>query len=437
MTASPTLTRMFAVASAAIACLCLAVLYGAALTARPVAMDYEEAALLAQAGRLLPLDGDTARLLRVVPFGLTIAWLVLVRELLKKLGASQPARWMILAITAGSPVTIYAASHFLRAPLFAVIATACLVAVIGGRAAVAGILSGLACVVHPAGVALTFACAFIFLGGRQIRSAAVFAGIAMVLLAPSAGWRLAHAASGISASDRALVWGMNWVSIGEAVPWLIGLPGNYYWASVLLLLLAFTLWGRWRMLPDLFVLFYVAALPFRIWPPKMDLLAIVPLLAWMFWRGLRAVHKPEIQVAAATLVLAVEMVAGGIAAWHRNDRWADMERIFASIRKNTSTNAVVLADHDVAVALHTGRRVTPGYRRDPQHLFYDTHVPLVTPDQLRKSMIRSNPALVALTPADEGSYRRSVEALERGGVLEAVELPGAAPGYRVLRPSGR
>ena len=44
---------------------------------------------------------------------------------------------------------------------------------------------------------------------------------------------------------------------------------------------------------------------------------------------------------------------------------------------------------------------------------------------------------VALTPdrdfAESPAYHRAVEALERGGVLEAVAMPGVSGEYRLLR----
>ena len=73
-----------------------------------------------------------------------------------------------------------------------------------------------------------------------------------------------------------------------------------------------------------------------------------------------------------------------------------------------------------------------------------SHSPGSTPinvADLTAEFLKSGAAYVALSPdrdfAEAASYHKAMEALERGGLLEPVEGTGLAPGYRLLRATGR
>jgi hypothetical protein len=69
-------------------------------------------------------------------------------------------------------------------------------------------------------------------------------------------------------------------------------------------------------------------------------------------------------------------------------------------------------------------------------LVYAARQSAVTPDQLAGVIIRSRVNYVVLTPdrgyAESPSFHKSVEALERGGVLDPVITPGITQDYRLL-----
>ena len=62
-----------------------------------------------------------------------------------------------------------------------------------------------------------------------------------------------------------------------------------------------------------------------------------------------------------------------------------------------------------------------------------------TPDELSKAILMSHVSYVVLTPdngvAESASFHRSVEALERGGVVEPVAIPGMPRDYQFFKVS--
>jgi len=119
------------------------------------------------------------------------------------------------------------------------------------------------------------------------------------------------------------------------------------------------------------------------------------------------------------------------------DNWHEMERLFAFIRANTPADSVLMADLDPVFYLNTERRTVRGFVPDRYRSRYAPPGSLVTPDQLRASVLRDGVSYVALTPdrdlPESASYHKAVAALERGGVLEPVSVPGASGEYRLLR----
>jgi hypothetical protein len=91
--------------------------------------------------------------------------------------------------------------------------------------------------------------------------------------------------------------------------------------------------------------------------------------------------------------------------------------------------------------LNTGRKSIRGFVPDGYKLYYAPSNSLITPDQLGKQILENGVGYVALTPdrdfSEAPSYHRAVEALERGGMLEPVAIPGVSGEYRLLRLRGR
>ena len=119
------------------------------------------------------------------------------------------------------------------------------------------------------------------------------------------------------------------------------------------------------------------------------------------------------------------------------DNWNEMQKLFDFIHTNASPGSVLLANLDGAFFLNTGRKAVRGFAPAAFDLYYATPHAIVTPDQLSRAIVREGATYVALTP-DRGlpeseSFRRSVAALERGGVVEPLSVPGAPPDYRLFK----
>jgi hypothetical protein len=102
-----------------------------------------------------------------------------------------------------------------------------------------------------------------------------------------------------------------------------------------------------------------------------------------------------------------------------------MERLFSYIRSNTPPDAVILANLDPMFYLNTGRKaIRPSNS-------------VITPDRLGKQILENGVGYVAITPdrdfTEAPAYHRAVEALERGGMLEPVAVPGVSGDYRLLK----
>jgi hypothetical protein len=296
----------------------------------------------------------------------------------------------------------------------------------------------------------------------------VLAAVAMVMVAPWFGWSLAHVTRdayhtgsnvvasnilmGLPANEKLVVFMRNLVSLFASPFSLLTGMSNTIAIVATLLVLVWCLFVRRQLVPDLFVALYCLMLLCWIWPPERFLAPILPLVLWIGWRVFQKSKFREPLVAA---VLVAALVAGwaavsrlptarangyfptaGVAA----DKWSEMQKLFTFIRTNTAPGSILLANLDPAFYLDTGRKSVRGFVPNGFDLFYAPRQLAVTPDQLSNVILRSQVNYVVLTP-DSGtpespSFHRSVEALERGGVLEPVSIEGIAPNYRLLQVHG-
>ena len=114
-----------------------------------------------------------------------------------------------------------------------------------------------------------------------------------------------------------------------------------------------------------------------------------------------------------------------------------MRRMFGFIRANTTPDSVLLANLDGVFFLNTGRKAVRGFMPDGFDLFYAARQSAATPDQLSNTIERERVNYVVLTPdlglPESASFHKSVEALERGGIVEPVGIPGASRDYRLFQ----
>ncbi len=114
-----------------------------------------------------------------------------------------------------------------------------------------------------------------------------------------------------------------------------------------------------------------------------------------------------------------------------------MQKLFASIRANTDPSSVLLANQDAVVYLNTGRKAIRGFVPNGFDLYYAVRQSAITPDKLSNAIRQSQVSYVVLTPdagfAESPAFHESVAALERGGVVAPVDLPGESRDYRLLK----
>jgi hypothetical protein len=369
------------------------------------------------------------------------------------MGATAECATCLVLMTAASPTVLYLATGLYPEPLFAMLITASLVALLDERALAAGVLAGLATITLIKAAPLIVAGIVILTVTRRLRSAAWFAAGAMVFAAPWFGWRLAHsggpAASKLHASELAVLLGHNATLLAAAPFTLLTGYANLYPGLLTAIALLIVLIRRRQFVPDLFIGLYCVVLLFRTQPPLHAFAAVLPMFLWMLWRVARTGRFVTVTKATAGLMLAPALwfsaarvlpvvTLGAVASeTAKPDDWHEMQKLFAFIRGNTPGGAVLLADLDPLFYVNTARRTVRGFTPDSYKSYYAPSVSLVTPDQLLASVRRDHVNYVVLTPdpdlPESASFHKAVAAMERGGVLEPVEVPGVSAGYRLLR----
>jgi hypothetical protein len=206
---------------------------------------------------------------------------------------------------------------------------------------------------------------------------------------------------------------------------------------------------RRQLMPDLFVALYCLMLLCWAGPPQRFVAPIFPLVLWMLWRVYQHVRIQEALAACLLILLALifwtdlgrvrtTLRAGQFPAGNAQPSdWSRMRKLFSYIGASTPPDAILMANLDPVFYLNTGRKAIRGFSPDGYKLYYAHAESAVTPDELFAAITGSGVAYVALTPdrdfAESPAYHHAVEALERGGILEPVAIPGLTSDYRLLR----
>jgi hypothetical protein len=264
----------------------------------------------------------------------------------------------------------------------------------------------------------------------------------MLIAAPWFGWSLALGGwigssifSGLAASEKLAVLGQNALQLVRSpVSLLTGLSGTISMVTTVIVLLWCVI-ARRQLVPDLFVALYCLVLLCRTSPPERSVAAVLPLVLWILWRVLRLVKSRE---AVAALVV----IASAFALWadlRRPVNWTELQKLFTSIRANTPPDAVLLTDLDGMFFLNTGRKAIRGFNPNGYDLSYAPRQSSVSPDQLSKAILEQHVSYVVLVPdrnlPESEAFHRSIEALEHGGVVEPVDVPGESRGYQLFKVS--
>lgn len=414
---------------------------------------------------LFLLISDNPQWLKLLPVICGAGWLYLTWRLLVKMGASGNGALFLVGLTAASPMVVFLTTNLMSETLFAVFVTAALLCLLDERVVAAGLLAGLATLTRSAGVPLIVACILTLAARRRLREALIFAVTSMLVVSPWFGWSLAHATqdayygsgnytasnilTGLAVNEKAMVLSRNLLFLFAAPYSLLNGIINLFSVVTTAFIYGWSLFVRRQFVPDLFVLLYCLMLLCWTWPPERFMAPILPLLLWIVWRVFRNMELKE-ALAAIVVIAALLPVWTGISriptirsagyvtpTGKESDNWGELQKLFAYIRTNTPPESVLLANLDPVFYLNTGRKAVRGFAPSGYTLFYGEGPASVTPDLLSNAIAKSAVAYVALTPdrefAESPSFHSSVQALERGGVLEPVAIPGLSPEYRLLR----
>jgi hypothetical protein len=395
----------------------------------------------------------------------TAGWLLLTCKLLRRMGANYWGALGLALITAASPTTVFLASHLLSEPLFALLVTASLIAMLDDRPLTAGALAGLATITRSAGMPLLVATFLILVVRQRFRGAILYTAAATLIVAPWLGWALAHAShdpyysgasyastsilTSLGANEKATVLAMNALFLMGTPFTLLSGAGNIYAALMTFGLYVWSLIRRRQLAPDLFLVFYCLMLLCWAGPPQRFIVPVLPLVLWIPWRAFQNMKHRELLAASLIVLLALPLWVDGERLRYAArfgefpsspqppDDWHRMQILFDYIRTRTPSDAVIMANLDPVFYLNTGRKAVRGFFPDGYKLYYVPSDSVITPDHLAAEIMRNGVGYVALTPdrdfAESPAFHRAVEALARGGVLEPVPVPGAGADYRLLR----
>ena len=412
---------------------------------------------------VLTLVSQQAQWLKLLPLAGTAAWLVLTHKLLLKMGASKNAALLLVGLTAASPTVVFLSTNLLPQSFFALLATAALLVLLEERTLLAGALAGLATLTQSAGVPLIAACILTLVVRRRFRGALILAAAAMLIAAPWFGWSLAHVThdgnhttdatsnilTGLAANEKLVVLGSNLLFLfASPISLLTGITNVFSMIGTVAILF-WCFYVRRQLVPDLFVALYCLALLCWISPPQRSVAPILPLVLWIVWRVFRLIELREALAAVVLIVAAIALWADATRIFAARatgefavegtsaDNWSEMRKLFGFVRANTPRDSILVANLDGAFFLNTGRKTIRGFASNGFDLFYAPRQSAATPDQLSNAIVRERAGYLLLTPdrglAESASFHKSVEALERGGVIEPVSVPGAARDYRLFR----
>jgi hypothetical protein len=400
---------------------------------------------------LFVLISQKALWLKALPLACAAGWFWVTWKLLLKMGASREGALLLVGLTAASPFVIFLATNLMSETMFALLVAAALLFLLDDRPAAAGMMAGLATLTRTAGAPLIVACILTLVIRRRLRSAAIFTAVSALLVAPWLGWSLARAPhdgyygqenyvalnilSSFAANEKVVIVTHNALFLLSSIPSLLTGFTSVYTTLGVLVVGGWCLFARRQLVPDLFLALYCAMLLCWAWPPQRFVVPVLPLILWLGWRVLSRIRMREALAACIIIVAGAETWAAAHPA-PPADKWADMQTLFDYVKGHTSPDSVVMANLDPVIYLNTGRKAVRGFVSNGYGMRYAATPTGVTPDELSRSLIKSQVNYVVVSPdlifAEAPSFHRSVEALEHGGVLEPVAVPGAAPGYRLL-----
>jgi hypothetical protein len=441
--------------------------------------------LLAAAWKLRPDFPGNVAALKAVPVLFALVWFALAFRLLLRLGATRTQAYWLVLLTAAAPLVIFCSTNLLSETLFASLLTATLLSAGSVErsksdrgAYAAGLLAALAFLTRTAGVALFIGVPAAFLLRRRWGAAWRFAAASAAACTWPVWVRLHSSFTDEIQAYYSAANYASWNILSPSVPWsekmriltvnsvtALASPLRYFnvpapgLAIILIpvLLAGLALRRRWRAdAAHLVLAVYTAVVLCWAWPPDRFLLPILPVLLLMLWNAVtEAVRVPALRWGAVAGVgllsgwlLAVDLqrvpltIATGSfpLSGYATDKWADLQSVYDWIERNTTPDAVVLANLDPSVYLYTGRKSTRNFVGNSSYkLIYAPDAPTADAGKPMDEIIEAAGAsLLLMTPdkiAEAPVVRRALAAYVKRypEKLELVDRPGADPAYRVYR----
>jgi hypothetical protein len=460
---------------------------------RQTKYPYVLPALLSVAWHLNPHFPQNIRLLKAVPILGLLAWL-LVSYLFLEQYCKIPRTatlWILVAIAA-NPWTFFLATAIMSETVFSALAMAALLFLLRSERThwivLAGIAAGLAYLTRTAGITVIGAGVLAQLLQKRFRGAVLFAGVALCFVLPWILWQ--HAANtpsatsieryytadnyrdynvlqgGFSRSEILSVMGSNavmlWTAPGRLLKlqgpsnWLLVIVGSLFWwalyrgvraasnpglrlgcyylAGSLAVLLGYAWYPDRMLVPALAVfcaLLYLGT-PQRVRP----LLLLAPL-----WSVYLAYNAAAVMQEYGVSTFAETAWIRSIPGYQKPKQWPRIEKLYTWIRQNTPPDALILANHDPAVYLYTGRPSARAFTVDNLALFYGIKHPLDEKvADLRRIIDQYHAAYLLQTghdEAEEPEYQEMLNQLTQTGQIEQVYQTGDRYAvYRIIQPTG-
>jgi len=445
--------------------------------------------VLALVWAVFPAFPDNLLLLKLVPLGCGILWMVASFQLLRVLGITKGWALGVLALIAASPFTATIATALLSETLFALLATwsVCVLErcksenrITVRRVLFASLLAAAATLTRTVGVAVILGGVLWLLSLKRWRIAAVYAAVSGTLIAPWVWWTLtdshesyysaANYASwhifsnhlGLSILQQTTVVGKNLILLlmTPAISlYPVGSPAAVLaLVSTVVVLVGIAVVWRRNSPSVWFLAFYCAIVLCWAWPPTRFTLVVLPWIYWLSILGLAKLRiRPNLIGSAAILIaLIVPPIWNGYrqalsrresvtasSAITTNGRpssprsWPDFLAAASWIRENTSPLTIIIGTLDPILYRLTGRKALRSFEANPYPLFYssagtESPIQLLIPP---KSLPPDANYVVVASPDQslEGAAALHAEIadLEARGKLKVAFKAGM---YRVLLP---
>ncbi len=443
--------------------------------------------LLAAAWRIDPHFPGNAALLKAVPVGAMLGWLLLCYWFARRYGKTPAwaALWIVF-FAAANQWSVFSVGTLMSDSLFAALALAAIALLVEADrrpslwiVAAAGIAASAAYYTRTAGLPLAIAGALTLAARKRFQQAALFSGIVALFIAGWALWQRQavdlgtytenfYTAKGYVAytllgrhltlplEARIFVKNLYFLAAYPA-GWIFCFPIPYSFRYIgpllgapfwLIAYRGFKRSPSWLLPAQIFTLAYLAMLVVYIWPPDRFLLAILPLLLLFAYFALpsRLPKWALPALAVMPLVLAFysmkdtrdhQVASLAQPPWVGRSPvvdWSKISQVHNWIRDHAAPGAVVLANYDPAFYLYSGHQAIRPYYVAGANLFYGVPADIrLKISECLEVIAKYRARYIVETGHDdveEPDYARIIAYLNSTGRLRLIKE--VAPHYRIF-----